>query len=136
VLKTFMYCGWPSWVVLLLTVMALGASGVAILLSMVRSRTPAMVVAVAAVLVALGSFGVAGIGDLAGRAKVDSVLASPGIGPEQRVRIQEAGYSDAAGCLMVGGVLGTPTLLFALGALALSLLRKGKVPGTAPATPG
>jgi hypothetical protein len=74
----------------------------------------------------VGSLASGPVGVSTGRAKVDSVLASPGLEPGLREAIRAQGYAEAGECLVIGSALGTPAVLLAVGALALAVLRKGK----------
>jgi hypothetical protein len=124
--QLFQECGWPSWLSLLLGLLAFALSVTAFGVALSRSRVRVLL-SWLALSVALLPFGVGAGGMELGRARVDRVLTLPFTDASQRERIRDEGYREAASCVAVGGAFSAPALFLALTALATAyaLRRKG-----------
>jgi hypothetical protein len=127
--ETFINCGWASWTILLFSILSLGISFVSVILSVVKLPKVGAVFAIVSLLFALLGIANGPLGMMIGRSKTESALSGVGIEPSQKARIMEEGYKEAGCCLTVGFSLGTPSLVFSAGALALgAVLMKKQQP--------
>jgi hypothetical protein len=120
--------GVGMYVVLAVCVLVGGASGLAVILSIVAwfFRPLRLVAKILGILVVLGCITPLIVGFAAGsygRYRVDTILEMPDIEPEQREAIRRAGYAEAQAPAMFGGastcLLLIPASLAALIALAI-----------------
>lgn len=120
-MESFQECGWPAIAILLLSVLALGAGVVAIILAATRHPRAGVVLSGLALVMALGALAGGPLGAAYGRRFVDDVVSGESISPEQRERIREIGYAEAGKCIPVGLSLGAVPALISFVALGLSL---------------
>jgi hypothetical protein len=121
-LMMFRECGWPAWLTLLLTMVALSFGFVAVLVAFSRSRAKTAIAVVALVVAAFPA--AAGVfGTMFGRAKVDEVVSMGGIDPAMAERIRQVGYGVAGQCVSFGFGGSALPMLVAIAAITLALAR-------------
>jgi hypothetical protein len=121
--QTFQECGFPSYVCLLTSLLAITLSCVSLVFALLGARV-VVVLAWLAVTASLLPVGVGAIGMVWGRLKVERALDTEAIEPQQRERIRHEGNREAAGCVALGGVLSGPPVALAAVALALAYTRR------------
>jgi hypothetical protein len=124
--RTFAACGWPSWIVLLLSMVGSAAGMVALAVAIFRPSA-GLVVAGVALAFALSAPAMGTVGQYIGRQKVDAALSGNSIDPSVVERIRAQGYSEAAQCITVGvGGSSVPLGFGALGLIVALVRRKQK----------
>ncbi|HEX6277864.1 MAG TPA: hypothetical protein VFZ53_32700 [Polyangiaceae bacterium] len=116
----FQACGFASFLMLLVAMLALPFSLVAVALAIARTKS-AKLFALLALTFSLLPVAVGATGMTLARAKVDSVLDGNLIDRGLRERIRAEGYEEAAVCLRLGFGTGAVPLLFALVAVGFAL---------------
>jgi hypothetical protein len=116
-------CGFVSFLLIALGVLAAVIGLVALALGFVKPRWGAILGALALAL-SCSVPGVGALGTVHGRSITDGAVSGASITPEQRERIRAAGYAEAATCTTLGGGIGALPILLALGALGLGFARR------------
>ena len=121
----FQSCGFASWLVLLVTIIAIPFTLLAVALAIARVRS-AKLIALLALVASFLPVGLGAFGMFLGRSRVDTVLQSGAIDPTFVERIRIEGYKEADGCVTLGlGAGAFPMLVaFVAVALAVALARK------------
>jgi hypothetical protein len=114
----FQACGFTSWLMLFVSLLATPFSLLAIALAVARTRI-AKLLAVLALVLGLLPVAVGAAGMTIGRSKVDAALDSHLLDPGLRERIRNEGYEEAALCLRVG--LGSAAFPFLAALVAVGL---------------
>lgn len=122
-MEAFRECGFMSFAVLLLGVIAVVLGLIAVALALLKPRI-GLVLAVVALAASCGVPGSGAAGTLLGRMKVDEAVSGGAINPEMRERIRAVGYAEARQCTTLGGVVGALPLVLALGALGVAFARR------------
>jgi hypothetical protein len=119
----FRECGWPAFAVLGLTVLAFLAGMIALGVAIFRPRVGVVLGAVAlGVSCSVPAMGVGGT--TIGRGVVDEAVSGGSIAPDQRERIRQVGYQEAAQCTTLGLSFGALPGVLALAALGVGAARR------------
>jgi hypothetical protein len=127
--SSFRDCGWASFVILFLTVVAL-MNAVAAAVAVFGSKNRSLAVALSATTVCLGVaiFGIGEYGKLRGESTVDRVLAelvaSGTMEASRSKEIRDEGYLEAAQCVSVGIGGSALPLIFGLALITAAVMKK------------
>lgn len=117
-MESFRECGWSAFGSLGIGILATLVGVAALAAALIKPRI-GMITGILALVMALGAPGVGILGMFWGRRQTDAAIAGPWIAPEQKERIRQVGYAEAAQCVPVGATLGVLPIVMASIAIAV-----------------
>lgn len=124
-MESFRECGWPAFAALGVGSLALLLGVVALPMALIKPRL-GLILGIVALAASLGPPGVGFAGMLWARQRVDAILTSGAVDPEQADRIRIEGYREAGQCIHVGTTIGILPIVMAAIAIGLGAARRTK----------
>jgi len=124
-MESFPEFGWPAFAALGGGSLATLLGVVALALALIKPRT-GLLLGIVALAASLGAPGVGFAGMLWARQRVDAILTSGVVDPEQTDRLRTEGYREAGQCISVGTTIGILPIVMAAIAIGIGAARKSK----------
>jgi hypothetical protein len=126
---SFRDCGSTSYIIVLLTVVALmDAVAAAVVVFGSKSRQLGIILSAMTLCLGVGIIGVGEYGQISGRNVTEQALSANVLDPSQIKTIREEGYREAAQCVSIGIGGSVLPLIFGLALLTAALLKKQEQP--------